>query len=440
VLISIVGAGYVGLVTAACLAGMGNVVRCVDSSADRVRGLLAGEMPFEEAGLDNLVRAEVGRGRLSFHLEPSALHGTELAIIAVGTLDTVGEWTGRAVHDAVLAVARDRRGPRLLAIRSTLMPGTLVSLAGETGGLGVELGHNPEFTREGSAVADFLNPERVVVGVEQPTRPSALVEALRRLYEPLGAPLLVTDMTTAETIKVASNVFLATKVAFANEVARLCAATGADVATVVDGMGLDVRIGRQFLSPGPGFGGSCFPSQVRALPQLASQLGVETPVMSAVWRSNLGHAGWLVAAVASALGRELEGARVALLGLTFKAGTDDLRESPALELARYLGARGARLALYDPSGADAGARLLAAGSVSAEAREDAVAACAGADAIVVATEWPEFREIDWSAVASITQGRLIADARGVVDVPKATAAGFDVLVHGVVQRGETPID
>jgi UDPglucose 6-dehydrogenase len=432
-LLSVLGAGYVGLVTAGCLAKLGNEVRCVDSDAPRVERLRQGELPIQEPGLKELVEAGTAAGRLSFHAEPSALRGTSLTIVAVGTLDAQGEWTADVVRRAVLAVARDEQAPRLVIIRSTLLPGTAASIAEEVGRIdaAVEIGHNPEFTREGAAVNDFLNPDRVVIGVRDANASSPLADALSHLYEPLGAPILITDLTSAETIKVASNVFLATKITFANELARLCAATGADVHAVVDGMGLDKRIGRNFLSPGPGFGGSCFPSQARALPARAAEVGVRTQLMSAVWPSNVDQAAWLVEQADRQLGTDLKGRRVTLLGLAFKAGTDDLRESPALRLAELFAARGASLALYDPSGVERAQQLLAQQGVDAVGCPDAVSACSNADVIVVATEWPEFHELDWSAIARVSAGRLVLDARNVLDAGAAARAGFEVMVLGV---------
>jgi UDPglucose 6-dehydrogenase len=439
-LISVLGAGYVGLVTAAGLANLGNTIRCVDTSLERISLLKRGELPFQEPGLAESVEASVASERLSFHQDATAVHGTELVIVAVGTLDVEGEWSDEVVRAAVLDLARDPRAPRTVVIRSTLLPGTAVSMESDARAIdpSLELGLNPEFTREGSAVNDFLNPERVVVGVREPAGDSRVAQMLSHLYEPFGAPIIVTDLTSAETIKVASNVFLAAKITFANELARLSEATGADVQAVVDGMGLDKRIGRQFLSPGPGFGGSCFPSQARALPALAASLGVRAPMMSAIWASNADHAAWLVEQAELGLGRSLRGAHVALLGLTFKAGTDDLRESPALRLGQLLAEERATLALYDPSGDGAVAALAGAG-VAAKACPDAIAACTGADIIMVATEWPEFHELDWEKIADVAAGRLVVDARNVIDASRAAAAGFDVRTMGISRGSRSAI-
>jgi UDPglucose 6-dehydrogenase len=352
-------------------------------------------------------------------------------IVAVGTLDRDGEWTGALVEQAISLLAADPDAPRHLVVRSTLMPGTAVALerAARSIDPSVRLCFNPEFTREASAVRDFLEPDRVVVGAGRDAQ--ALVEELHELYAPMEKPILDTDLTSAETIKIASNVFLAAKISFANELARLCAATGADVHAVVDGMGLDLRIGRAFLSPGPGFGGSCFPSQVRALPELARSFGIDAPVISSVNVSNMGQADWLIDGLERAREASVAGARVAVLGLTFKANTDDLRESPALRLAERLVARGATVVAFDPVATERGVAQLAAAGVAVEAAATAEAAIAGADAIVVGTEWPEFRQLDWAALAPTMRGTIIADGRKVVDVPAATAAALTVVTLGV---------
>jgi len=435
--ISVVGAGYVGLVTAACLAHLGNHVRCIDIDAARVERLRRGELPIREPGLDELVEAGVGSGRLSFHAEATASHGSRLVIVAVGTLDTDGEWFGGLVTRAVEGIARDPDAPRSIVVRSTLLPGTAVAIEAAAKSIDprIELAFNPEFTREASAVNDFLVPDRVVFGVADPGAEGALVVDLRRLYAPLEAPIVVTDLTSAETIKIASNVFLSAKITFANELARLCAATGADVGAVVDGMGLDKRIGRAFLSPGPGFGGSCFPSQARALPELAARFGVDAPLMRAITPSNEHQADWLIDRLEGAAGRTIDGWGVALLGLTFKAGTDDLRESPALRVAERLVRRGACVRAFDPIATRAGVAQLADAGLTVEPAETAEAACAGMDAVVAATEWPEFRQLDWAAIATTMPGRLIADGRHVIDARAAQAAGYSLVVMGVELPG-----
>jgi UDPglucose 6-dehydrogenase len=440
--VAIVGAGYVGLVTAACLAHLGHDVVCMDVEARRVARLRQGLLPIHEPGLDALVETGLTSGRLTFADDATALRGRELVIVCVGTLDPDEEWNGDVVTEAVLALAADTSLPRAIVIRSTLLPGTASAIARRVAEVdaAVRLAHNPEFTREASAVADFLSPDRIVIGVDghdDGAAGSALVSTLRRLYGPLEAPVVVTDLTSAETIKVASNVFLAAKITFANEIARLAAATGADAQAVVDGMGLDRRIGRGFLSPGPGFGGSCFPSQARALPRLAHAYGVRTPLMDAIWPSNVGQAEWLLDGLERVLGTRLAGRRVALLGLTFKAGTDDLRESPAIRLGRALLARGARVTAWDPLALEPGVALLrsevtAAGPVPAvEAAGSVAEALQGADAVVVATEWPDLASLDWPSLADRMAGDVVVDGRRIVDVRAARAAGLRVVSLGV---------
>lgn len=431
-LISVVGAGYVGLVTAACLAHLGNEVRCVDRDTRLVARLRGAELPIHEPGLAELVQAGMADGRLSFDVDGAAVRGTTFVIVAVGTLDEGGDWTGDVVRRAVLDLARDTAAPRHIVVRSTLMPGTADALAADLATVdeGVELAHNPEFTREGSAVNDFLSPDRVVIGVADPSVETDLSRALRHVYEPLGAPIVVTSLVSAEMIKVGSNVFLAAKICFANELARLAAATGADVQAVVDGMGLDRRIGRAFLSPGPGFGGSCLPSQAAALPAHAYRHGVTLQLMDAITGSNEGQAAWCVEQLEGRLGRGLGGARVCLLGLTFKAGTNDMRDSPALRVARLLAARGAQLTLYDPTSTEAARAALESEGITAAGAPSAVEACREVDAVVIATEWPEFHELDWTAVAREMSGRVVFDTRNVIDVPAARAAGLDAFVLG----------
>ena len=347
---------------------------------------------------------------------------------------------------AVRDIAADARLPRLIVIRSTLMPGTAAGIAAEASAIdsSVRIAHNPEFTREAVAVSDFLEPDRVVIGVDghaDGAAGTALAATLRRVYAPLDVPIVVTDLTSAETIKLASNVFLAAKITFANELARLAAATGADVNAVVDGMGMDKRIGRSFLSPGPGFGGSCFPSQARALPALAHGHQVQTPLMDAIWRSNLAQSEWLVEGLERAAGRAISGMHVALLGLTFKAGTDDLRESPALRLGEVMLRRGARLSVFDPMALELGAARLRTfaetvgldGSVVTA--PTAAEACSGSDAVVIATEWPEFKLLDWATIAGTMQGSVVIDGRHIVDLEVAESAGLRVTSLGVAVAG-----
>jgi len=429
--LSVLGAGYTGLVTAACLARMGHTVRCVDRDRTKIADLCRGVLPFREPGLDEAVTAGLASGRLSFFDDLHALRGTEAVLVAVGTLDAAGEWTADHLEGAVAAIVADEEAPRTIVIRSTVLPGTTASLDARARRVDarVEIAFNPEFTREGTAVRDFFTPDRIVVGTTRDVEDSDAVAFLRLLYGLLSAPLVVTDTNSAELIKVGSNVFLALKVGFANEIARISGGLNADAVAVLDGIGLDNRIGRSFLAPGPGVGGSCLPSQSRALPLVARDLGIETPILSAIDESNIIQSEWVIAQVAAQLGR-LEGARVSVLGLTFKAGTDDLRESRAMAIAAELFQRGAIVTVHDPLAAGAGAEVLAAAGVTVDWSHDVIEALSGAEAVVVTTEWPAYHAIDWQLARSAMATDVVVDTRQVIDVEAAAAAGIRVVLHG----------
>ncbi|MFM2106053.1 MAG: hypothetical protein RL338_1085 [Chloroflexota bacterium] len=437
--IGLVGVGYIGLVTAACLAHLGHDVRCHDADELRVAALADGVVPFREPGLDELVATGRDTGRLTFHHDLAALRGAELVVVAVGTLDAAGEWTAEHVRSVILALAADPLAPRAVVIRSTLVPGTARALAAEARSIdpAMSVALCPEFTREGTAIEDFLKPDRIVVGLDVPATAApiesrvdaaagALLGSARRLFDGLVAPLHVTDLTSAELIKMGSNVLLATKISYANEIARLAHALGGDPRSVVDGIGLDARIGRAFLTPGPGYGGSCLPSQARILPAAADLAGADVPVIAAVARSNETQMDWVIDR-AETHGVPLRGANVAILGLTFKARTDDLRESPALRIAELIAARGACVTVHDPAAGETGHARLRAAGVDADLAPSAAAACRDADVVFVLTEWDEYRSLDWAAIAPTMRGRLVVDARWVVDGPAAVAAGLDVV-------------
>lgn len=271
--LAVVGSGYVGLVTAACLAQTGHSVRCIDRDRGRVAELNQGIVPFREPGLDEAMTTGLASGRLSFSDELAASHAAEAVLIAVGTLADDGEWSSEQLEAAVAQVAADPLAPRTIVIRSTLVPGTMARLEHMAREIdpNVELAYSPEFTREGSAVRDFITPDRTVVGLTKPAELSHAADVLARTYAPLNAPFVVTDAASAELVKIGANAFLALKVGYANEMARLAAAAGADITNVLATIGLDHRIGRDFLAPGPGFGGSCLPSQARALPRVAGE-------------------------------------------------------------------------------------------------------------------------------------------------------------------------
>lgn len=429
--LAVVGSGYVGLVTAACLAQAGHTVRCIDRDRVRVAELNQGVVPFREPGLDQTITTGLASGRLSFSDDLAASHAAAAVLIAVGTLASDGEWSSEQLEGAVQSVAADPLAPRTIVIRSTLVPGTMARLEKVAHEIDphIELAYNPEFTREGSAVRDFITPDRTVVGLTRPAQGSHAAEVLARTYAPLNAPLVVIDAASAELVKIGANAFLALKVGYANEMARLAAATGADVTTVLATIGLDHRIGRDFLAPGPGFGGSCLPSQARALPRVAGELHVDAPIMAAIDSSNRAQAVWVVEQLERVAG-DLNGVAVALLGLTFKAGTDDVRESSALALAAALARRGARLVVHDPLALEAGLEALGRAGIDARGVHDVQAALAGVAAVVVATEWPLYAGIDWQAARAVMSGDLIVDARGTVDRTAATSAGLRLIVHG----------
>jgi UDPglucose 6-dehydrogenase len=429
--LAVVGSGYVGLVTAACLAEVGHTVRCIDRDRARVAELNQGIVPFREPGLDQAMTTGLASGRLSFSDDLAASHAAEAVLIAVGTLADDREWSSEQLETAVRQVAADALAPRTIVIRSTLVPGTMARLEQLARDIDpkVELAYNPEFTREGSAVRDFITPDRTVVGLTRPTELSHAADVLARTYAPLNAPFIVTEATSAELIKIGANAFLALKIGYANEMARLAAASGADITAVLATIGLDHRIGRDFLAPGPGFGGSCLPSQARALPRVASEMGVDVPIIAAIESSNRTQADWVVEQLERIVG-DLHDIPVALLGLTFKAGTDDIRESSAVALAIRLAGRGARLAVHDPLALEAGVAALAADGIEIRGEHHVQAALSGAAAVVVATEWPLYASIDWEAARTQMAGDLVLDARGVVDVAGAQAAGLRVVVHG----------
>lgn len=420
IVVEVVGAGYVGLVTAACLASLGHEVRCVDVDAERIRGLESGVVPFSEPGLADLVGRGVREGRLKFGNDVVAgAAGAETAFIAVGTLDGTGRWTDHAVRNVIETLLGGENLPPLLAVRSTLRPGRMAELEAivKASGRPTTLLIHPEFTREGSAIADFLSPDRIVIGVPSDSLPE-VAQPIEDLYQQIAAPVLIVDHATAEMIKIGSNAFLATKITFANELARFCKAVGADMTAVRRGVGLDRRIGQDFLRSGPGFGGSCLPSQVDLLSAMSEELGLGAELIPAVQRSNRTAAGRIADEL---LADQPTPRRIALLGLAFKARTDDIRESPALRLIDALLARGVEeIRAYDPAvrSLPRHPAVIVASSV--------VAAVRGADAIVIATEWPEFREIDWTRVASLVNRLHVFDTRAVVDVEAAAAAGFSI--------------
>jgi UDPglucose 6-dehydrogenase len=413
--IAVIGTGYVGLVTAAGFAELGNEVFCVDVDASKIERLQRGEIPIYEPGLAESVARSSERLHFSTELAPALEHAS-LLFVAVGTPPTYsGDADLSAVHAVVASMpASDRHA---LVMKSTVPVGTGASIKREFARQGKQFAYVscPEFLKEGSALEDFLEPDRVVVGDDGSWAGDAVVD----LYGPLNAPLVRTDVASAEMVKLAANAFLATKISFINEIANVCEETGADVLEVAKGMGLDRRIGSHFLRPGIGFGGSCFPKDVSALKQLAGNSGYHFQLLTSVIEVNELQKRRVIGKLQKHLG-SLVGKRVALLGLAFKANTDDMREASSLVLAARLQADGATVVAYDPIAEEEARRLMPGVELVGSALE----AVDGADAAILVTEWPEFAELDWAAVKERMAGSLIVDGRNFADREAVLAAGF----------------
>jgi UDPglucose 6-dehydrogenase len=423
--ICVVGSGYVGLVTGACLADFGMQVTGVDKDAATIEALRGGEIPIYEPGLKSLVAKNMRAGRLAFSTEIGpAVEAAQAVFIAVGTPPREdGSADLTFVRDVAGSIGRHLNGYKIIVTKSTVPIGTgqmIEEIVRTTSGGGQRFAvvSNPEFLREGSAIEDFMHPDRGVVG----SRDQRAIELMLDIYSPLrvaDVPFVVTDVESAELIKYASNGFLATKISFINEVAAMCEALGADVEVVARGMGLDERIGPRFLHPGPGFGGSCFPKDTRAVVQIAHDQGLRFRIVEAVLEANEATMARMVEKIDAALGG-LRGRTVALLGLSFKPDTDDVRESPALAVATGLSARGARLRVYDPEAMEASRSALP----DAEMCADAYAAAEGADAVVIATEWNQFRALELGRLRELVAQPLIVDLRNIYEPAKIAAAGF----------------
>ncbi|HEY3728050.1 MAG TPA: UDP-glucose/GDP-mannose dehydrogenase family protein [Solirubrobacteraceae bacterium] len=413
--IAVIGTGYVGLVTAAGFAELGNEVWCVDVDEHKIARLLRGEIPIYEPGLAECVARH--RERMHFSTELStALDHARLLFVAVGTPPTYSGDADLSSVNAVVASMPPSNG-HALVMKSTVPVGTgsAIKRLFADAGKGFAYVSCPEFLKEGSALEDFLHPDRVVVGDDGNWAGDAVVD----LYAPLEAPLVRTDVASAEMVKLAANAFLATKISFINEIANVCEETGADVLEVAHGMGLDQRIGKHFLKPGIGFGGSCFPKDVSALKQLAGNSGYHFQLLTAVIEVNELQKRRVVGKLQKHLG-SLVGKTIALLGLAFKANTDDMREAASLVLAGRLQADGARVRAYDPI-AEKEARKLMTGVEFADSTLEAVQ---GADACIIVTEWPEFGELDWNELRGRMAGQLVVDGRNFADPEAVRAAGF----------------
>ncbi|MGH6659579.1 MAG: UDP-glucose dehydrogenase family protein [Sphingomicrobium sp.] len=423
--IAMIGTGYVGLVSGACFADFGHHVRCIDKDAGKIGGLLAGKMPIWEPGLEALVTANVERGRLAFTTDLAAgVEGAEAIFIAVGTPARRGDGYADLtyVFDAVRELAKVIRPGTVVVTKSTVPVGTgdqIEAILKEEGVTGVSVASNPEFLREGAAIADFKHPDRIVVGAED----DGAREALKEIYRPLflnRAPILMTGRRTAELTKYAANAFLAVKISFINEVANLCEAVDADVQDVARGIGLDNRIGAKFLHAGPGYGGSCFPKDTLALLQTAEAAGVDQRIVRTTVAVNDDRKAAMAARVADALGGKLKGKKIAVLGLAFKPNTDDMRDAPSIPLIEGLQAGGASVAAFDPVAVEQAEKVF----TGVEFAADAYAAANNADALVIVTEWDEFRALDLARLAKEMRGKMLVDLRNVYDRSDAERAGL----------------
>lgn len=413
--IAVIGAGYVGLVTSAGLARLGHTVRLGEANPRRVAALRAGETPIFESGLPELLAEGVASGLISFH--ESNLDAAAEARMVFLCLPTPEGEQGRAdltfIETVVDELATQVAEGTIFVIKSTVPPGTVAVLRKRLAdqGSGARITSHPEFLREGRAVADFLAPDRIVVGAYD----RADADTVASLYEELDTEVVVTDPISAEMIKYASNSYLATRLTFVNTLANLCEAVGADVMDVIVGMGLDHRIGPHFLQPGPGYGGSCFPKDTAALIGVAEDAGYDFGLLRSVIEADEGQRRRLAERVRQAAGGGLMGRRVALWGVAFKAGTDDVRESPALRVARLLQEEGAEIVAFDPE----------ASSDEVTMASSAVEAARGADVLLVATEWPQFTEVDMSEVAAVMKGFRVVDSRNLLDPSTVRSAGLD---------------
>ena len=430
--VTMIGSGYVGLVSGACFSQFGHQVTCVDKDADRITLLRQGRMPIYEPGLAELVARNVEAGRLDFttDLEPGVV-GADAVFIAVGTPSRRGD--GHADLSYVMAAADELapalRGYTVVVTKSTVPVGTGDAVENRIRRLSpdadFDVASNPEFLREGSAIVDFTKPDRIVVG----TTSARAREVVRELYRPLflnETPVLFTSRATAELIKYAANAFLATKISFINEIANLCERTGADVQDVARGIGLDGRIGAKFLHAGPGYGGSCFPKDTLALLQTANDLDLEMSIVASVVKVNEARKRAMAEKVIRAVGGDIGGKTVAVLGLTFKPNTDDMRDAPSLVIVPALQAAGAQIRAYDPVHPGE-ARLLLPEVVLCK---DADAAMQGADVLVIITEWDEFRALDLDRIKSLMRGRVIVDLRNIYRPEEMAARGFDYVSVG----------
>ncbi len=415
--VAIIGTGYVGLTTGACLAKLGHEVICIDNDPTKVARLSRGVLPIVEEGLDELVTEGLQANSLSFTGDARpAVEAVDFVFLCLPTPDLPDGTVDMSYVDEVARqIGPFLKSGAIVVNKSTVPVGAAFRVERLLNRSDVRVASNPEFLREGSAVSDFFRPSRIVVGAANKETARLVLD----LYRDLGAQEIIADTTSAETIKYAANAFLATKISFINSIANICEHVGADIRIVADAIGRDPRIGSQFLQPGPGFGGSCFPKDTIGLVRLAEEAGYRFSLLESVIEANTQQLNRVVGKVASAIGGELTSKKVAVWGLTFKAHTDDRRHSPAVEIVRTLVERGARISVFDPT-VDTPVDELNDVVVAA----NGVEACREADVLVVLTEWPVFREIDPRTVQKQMVGRKVVDARNLLDVDRWVEAGF----------------
>jgi len=427
----VIGTGYVGLVTGACFAEFGVEVTCVDVDESKIERLKNGIIPIYEPGLDTIVEKNAAAGRLHFTTDiADAVKGAAVVFLAVGTPPKAdGSPDMSYYQQAAKDVAESINGYKVLVTKSTVPVGTgkwlrefvSANLKSKTD-FGVA--SNPEFLREGAAIQDFMRPDRVVIGSNEPEA----IEVMKELYRPLyliETPIVITSLEAAELIKYAANAFLATKITFINEIANLCDAIGCDVHDVARGMGMDNRIGRKFLHPGPGYGGSCFPKDTRALTTVADQFGVETRIVDAVIDANERQREAMIPKIEKLVG-DLSGKRIGMLGLSFKPETDDMRESPAIDIVNSLVAKGSIVKAFDPVAMEEAKHCLP----NIEYAEDEYDAIRDADVLVIVTEWNQFRALDMDRVKSLLKSPKIADLRNIYEPEDMRELGFEYVGVG----------
>jgi UDPglucose 6-dehydrogenase len=430
--IAVIGTGYVGLVTGACFAEFGVDVTCVDVDETKVQKLKNGVIPIYEPGLDKIVQKNAEAGRLQFTTDiSSAVRDALVVFLAVGTPPKEdGSPDMSFYRQATLDVARAMNGYKVLVTKSTVPVGTgkwLRNFVRENLTVDTDFGvaSNPEFLREGAAIEDFMRPDRVVIGSDD----TKAIDVMKELYRPLyliETPIVITSLEAAELIKYAANAFLATKITFINEIANLCDAIGCDVHDVARGMGMDNRIGRKFLHPGPGYGGSCFPKDTRALTTVADQYDVDTLIVDAVIEANERQRQAMIPKIEKLVDGDVSGKTIGVLGLSFKPETDDMRESPAVDIVNGLTHRGAKVRAYDPVALDEARRCLP----DIEYAADEYDAIRDADAMVIITEWNQFRALDMEKVKALLKTPRIADLRNIYEPADMRELGFEYIGVG----------